>query len=132
VNPVADLVPKIRAFRPFLPARDFETSLRFYEALGFDAYPLGETLAQLSLGKHAFLLQAYYVKDWADNMMMHVLVEDVGAWWRHIDSLDLNARFSVSPTAPRAEPWGLTVAYVTDPSGVLWHFAEDTKSAEKR
>ena len=124
---VTDLIPKIRAFRPFLPAKDFETSLRFYGALGFGVHPLGEALAQLSLGSHAFLLQGYYVKDWADNMMMHVLVEDVDAWWRHIDSLDLVAEFGVSPPiAPRAEPWGLTVAYVTDPSGVLWHFAQDT------
>ena len=128
---VADLIPTIRAFRPFLPAKDFETSLRFYKALGFDAYPLGGTLAELSLGPHAFLLQGYYVKEWADNMMMHILVEDVAAWWRHIDSLDLIAQFGVSPTAPRVEPWGLTVAYVTDPSGVLWHFAEVTKSADK-
>jgi hypothetical protein len=24
----------------------------------------------------------------------------------------------------RSQPWGLVVAYVFDPSGVLWHFAE--------
>lgn len=29
------LIPGIRAFRPFLPAKDFETSLRFYETIGF-------------------------------------------------------------------------------------------------
>ena len=61
MNPVAHLIPGIRAFRPFLPARDYETSLRFYETLGFDVYPLGSTLAELSLGPHAFLLQGYYV-----------------------------------------------------------------------
>jgi hypothetical protein len=128
VNPVAHLIPEIRAFRPFLPARDFETSLRFYDAIGFEAYPLGNTLAELSLGKHAFLLQGYYVKEWAENTVMHVLVEDVYAWWQHINCLDLAKRFGVSPpAAPRFEPWGLTVAYVFDPTGVLWHFAEDTR-----
>jgi len=127
VNPVAHLIPGIRAFRPFLPARDYETSLRFYETLGFEAYPLGSTLAELSLGPHAFLLQGYYVKEWAENTVMHVLVKDVHAWWQHIASLDLVGRFGVSPpAAPRAESWGLTVAYVFDPSGVLWHFAEST------
>lgn len=35
MNPVILLIPGIRAFRPFLPAKDFETSLRFYEAIGF-------------------------------------------------------------------------------------------------
>jgi hypothetical protein len=124
------LIREIRAFRPFLPARDFDVSLRFYEALGFAACLLGERLAALRLGTHAFLLQDYYVKEWAENMMMHVLVEDVHAWWQHIESLDLPARFAVpAPTAPRVEPWGLTVAYVSDPSGLLWHFAEATRPA---
>ena len=119
------LFAKIRAFRPFLPAKEFETSLRFYKALGFETYPLGETLAEINLGTHAFLLQGHYVKEWAENTVMHVLVEDVDAWWQHIESLDLARRFGVSPPAPpRAEPWGLTVAYIFDPSGVLWHFAQ--------
>ena len=127
MNDVTGLVAEIRAFRPFLPAREFETSLRFYKAIGFEAYPLGETLAELSLGPHAFLLQGYYVKEWAENTVMHVLVEDVDAWWRHIDSLALGRQFNVSPPSPpKVEPWGLTVAYVFDPSGVLWHFAQAT------
>jgi hypothetical protein len=127
MKPVVDLADQIRAFRPFLPAKEFETSLRFYQTIGFEAYRLGETLAALSLGKHAFLLQGYYVQAWAENMMMHVLVEDVAAWWRHLDSLSLPDQFGVSPPhEPKVEPWGLTVTYLTDPSGVLWHFAQAT------
>jgi hypothetical protein len=95
VDDVSGLVAEIRAFRPFLPAKEFETSLRFYNAIGFEAYPLGETLAELSLGTHAFLLQGYYVKEWAENTVMHVLVEDIDAWWRHIDSLALPRQFDV-------------------------------------
>jgi hypothetical protein len=61
-------------------------------------------------------------------VVMHVLVNDVQAYWQHIDSLDLAGQFGISrPAPPRVEPWGLTVAYVTDPAGVLWHFAEATK-----
>lgn len=131
MNPIAHLTSTIRSFRPFLPAKDYQTSLRFYEAIGFRAYPLGETMAELSLEQHAFLLQGHYVKEWAENTMMHVLVDDVQEWWKHIDSLDLTNRFRVSPpAAPKAEPWGLTVAYVFDPAGVLWHFAERTKAAD--
>ena len=67
------------------------------------------------------------MKEWAENMMMHVLVEDVGAWWRHVDALALADQFDFSaPAPPRVEPWGLTVAYLFDPSGVLWHFAQVT------
>ena len=128
MNPVTHLIPGIRSFRPFLPAKEFETSLRFYEAIGFEAYRLGETLAELSLGAHAFLLQGYYVKEWAENTVMHVLVNDVQAWWKHIHSMDLANQFGVSsPAPPRVEPLGLTVVYVFDPTGVLWHFAEVTR-----
>ncbi|MGB6973769.1 MAG: VOC family protein [Terracidiphilus sp.] len=131
MNPVTQLIPGIRAIRPFLPAKEFETSLRFYQTIGFEANRLGDTLAELSLGAHAFLLQDYYVKEWAGNMVMHVLVSDVDAWWEHIHSLDLANRFSVKPPVPpRAEPWGLTVAYVFDPAGVLWHFAQMTRSMD--
>jgi hypothetical protein len=130
VNEVTGLVAEIRAFRPFLPARDFETSLRFYEALGFETCRLGEALAEMSLGPHAFLLQGgHYVKEWAENTMMHVLVEDVDAWWRYIEPLALASRFGVPPPEPpRAESWGLTVTYVFDPAGVLWHFAQPTST----
>lgn len=127
MNAVTPLVSGIRAFRPFLPAKDFETSLQFYKTLGFEARPLGDTLAAVSLGTNGFLLQGHYVEEWANNMLMHVLVSDVNAWWQHIESLQLAEHFPVSaPIAPRAESWGLTVTYVFDPSGVLWHFAQDT------
>jgi catechol 2,3-dioxygenase-like lactoylglutathione lyase family enzyme len=131
MNSVTHLISGIRAFRPFLPAKEFDTSLRFYEALGFHVYRLGDALAELSLGEHAFLLQGHYVKEWADNTVMHVLVNDVQAWWQHINSLDLANQFGVSAVSPpRVEPWGLTVAYLSDPAGVLWHFAEVTKASE--
>ena len=127
MNSIRPSIPGIRAFRPFIPAKHFDTSLRFYEALGFEVHPLGETLAEVNLGAHAFLLQGNYGKAWAENTVLHVLVDDVDAWWRHVSSLDLANRFGVAlPAAPKVEPWGLTVLYVVDPSGVLWHFAEPT------
>jgi hypothetical protein len=132
MSTVEHLIPGIQAFRPFLGSKDYETSLRFYKTLGFHAYPLGPTMAELSLGQHAFILHAHYVKEWAENMMMHVLVEDTRAWWRHIESLELTKHFDVGAPALKEEPWGLTITYVWDPAGVLWHFAEDTESYKKK
>jgi len=61
----------------------------------------------------------------AKNFMMHLLVADLDEWWKHIASLNLAARHGVQePRAPKLEPWGLKVAYVFDPAGVLWHIAE--------
>ncbi|HEY3777681.1 MAG TPA: VOC family protein [Rhizomicrobium sp.] len=119
-----DLVGTVRALRPFVPAKDFEISKRFYADFGFRMEPLGDRLAAMHLGPHSFLLQDYYVEAWAGNFVMQVFVDDLDAWWEHLASLDLAARYGVpAPRAPRPESWGLTVAYVFDPSGVLWHIA---------
>ena len=110
--------------RPFLPARDFDVSKRFYEALGFRKVLDGE-VAIFELGGTSFLLQRYYQKEWAENFMMQLMVDDLDSWWEFIQSLDLPNRFGVAaPKPPKLQPWGLRVSYVVDPSGVLWHIAE--------
>ena len=110
--------------RPFLPARDFDTSRRFYEALGFEKL-LDSEVAIFRLGGSGFILQRYFQKEWAENFMMQLMVDDLDAWWSHIQKLDLPKAFGVqAPKAPAMQPWGLRVAYVFDPSGVLWHVCQ--------
>ena len=110
--------------RPFLPTQDFELSNRFYEALGFQKILDGE-VAIFNAGSGGFILQRFYQKDWAGNFMMQLMVDDLDAWWAHIQSLDLPGRFGVQPPRPPAvQPWGLRIAYVVDPVGVLWHIAQ--------
>jgi hypothetical protein len=124
------LVDGILALRPFLPAKDFEVSRRFYADLGFEVFSLGDKLAHVGFGNFAFLLQDYFVKEWADNVMMHMLVNNLDAWWASISALNLESRYDVRATSPpKLGPWRLRVAYVSDPSGILWHFAEDTEPA---
>jgi uncharacterized glyoxalase superfamily protein PhnB len=110
--------------RPFVPAKDFDLSKRFYEALGF-AKVLDSDVAIFNAGSGGFILQRYYQKEWAENFMMQLMVDDLDAWWAHIVSLDLVKQFGVTaPKAPAMQPWGLRIAYVIDPSGVLWHVAQ--------
>jgi hypothetical protein len=110
--------------RPFLPARDFAVSKAFYEALGFTKL-LDSDVAIFAVGQGAFILSNYYQEEWAGNFMMQLMVDDLDAWWAHIESLDLASRFGVRPpTPPALQPWGLRIAYMVDPSGVLWHVAE--------
>jgi catechol 2,3-dioxygenase-like lactoylglutathione lyase family enzyme len=111
--------------RPFLPAKDFALSKRFYEALGFKKL-LDSDVAIFETGPGSnFILTNFYQKDHAGNFMMQLMVDDLDAWWAHISALDLPARFEVDPPKPPAvQPWGLKVAYVVDPAGVLWHVAE--------
>jgi len=119
----ANLSNSVRAIRPTVPARDFDLSKRFYTELGFQPRPLTERLVEMQLGAFSFLLQDYYVREWADNCTVHVTVSDVGAWWNHILGLGLPARYGVKLQPPESQGWAV-VAGVTDPSGVLWRFAE--------
>ncbi|MES2603775.1 MAG: VOC family protein [Pseudomonadota bacterium] len=117
------------AVRPYLPAKDFELSKRFYEKLGFEKVLDGE-VAIFRLGGSGFLLQRYYSKEWAENCMLQLMVDDLDQWWAHIQSLNLAAEFGVPPPKPPAmQPWGLRIAYVIDPAGVLWHVAQRRKDA---
>lgn len=76
-------------------------------------------------GSGGFILQRHFQEDWASNFMMGLMVDDLDAWWAHIETLDLAKRFGVPPPrAPAMQPWGLRTVYVVDPSGVLWHIAQ--------
>ena len=110
--------------RPFVPTRDFDRSRDFYQALGFHLL-LDSEVAIFAAGSGGFILQRHYEQGWAENFMMQLMVDDLDAWWAHIQSLDLPGRFGVTPPkAPAMQPWGLRIAYVVDPCGVLWHIAE--------
>ena len=111
--------------RTFLPTRDFELSKRFYEALAFDKVVDGD-VAIFDTAEHGgIILQRYYNKDWAENLMLSLRVDDLDAWWAHIESLDLPGNFGVRPPAPPKDyPWGLREVHVIDPAGVLWHFVQ--------
>ncbi len=115
--------------RPFLPTQDFELSKRFYETLGFEKVLDGE-VAIFRVGAGGFILQRFYRKELAENLMMQLMVDDLDAWWTHIGTLDLPRQFGIKVLrAPAVQPWGLRVAYLADPSGILWHVAQRREGA---
>jgi len=128
--PTHSLADGIIALRPFVPGKDFELSKRFYSDLGFQVVALGDNIAAVGIGIFEFLLQDYFVQEWADNFVMHMMVNNLDQWWESVAALDLVGRYGVrAPRPPRLEPWGLRVAYVFDPSGILWHIAEEAETA---
>lgn len=110
--------------RPFVPAKDFEVSRRFYLQVGFSLLLDGE-VAIFAIGQTSFILQNHFNKDWAENFMMQLMVDDVDAWWDHLNTLNLPGTYpTTSLRRPEVQPWGLKVSYLVDPSGVLWHIAQ--------
>ena len=111
----------------FVPAMNFAQSLAFYKAMGWhlDWKADDNSLAVLELADNRFYLQNYYAKDWADNFMMHITVEDAHAWWHHALNVINQGGFKHARVKkPKEEPYGAVVTYVWDPSGVLLHFAQ--------
>lgn len=116
--------------KTFVPARDFALSQAFYQAMGFKPGWVGDDLAYFSHGEHcAFLLQNFYIKEQAENFVMHLLVDDVDAWWQKLVSERLGERFGVRLIAPQDQPWGMRDCMLFDPSGVLWRIAQNTDRA---
>ena len=120
MDSLESLASSIQAFKPMVPAKDFARSFEFYGDLGFKSKVLGPGLVEMTFGACSFLLQDYYVQQWADNSVIHLFVSDVHRWWSHIQDLDLPARYGIKTSAPKLESWGAEVAGLVDPSGVSW------------
>ena len=111
--------------KAFVPARDFSISQAFYTQLGFRENWANDNLAEFECSGSRFLLQKFYEKEFADNLMMQLLVADADSWWSSIEATGLIEAFpGVRARAPELQAWGQKVLYLWDPSGVLWHIAE--------
>lgn len=114
-----------KSIRPFVGALHFEESREFYKELGFEEVTLSKDLSLFKVSdKLGFYLQSAYVKDWVDNSMIFLEVDDVNRYWKELQHLGLHHRFrNVKLTPIREEPWGKE-CFLHDPSGILWHFGE--------
>lgn len=122
--------PRAVDIKAFVPSRDLAESIRFYSDLGFTTNWSYADAAEMQIGSSRFLLQRFYVKEHAENFMMTLNVEDVDAWWRHIEAVGLKRKHpGIMARPPAVQPWGLRVLYLSDPSGVLWHIAEQPAPA---
>ena len=120
--------PGVKAITAFVPARDFARSKSFYLELGFEQTWGDDSACGLRIDGHSIVLQNFHVKEHAENFMMQLIVEDANAWWDRIQALGLKDRYQLGMAEPpKVQPWGLTVLYLSDPSGVLWHIVEAGK-----
>ncbi|UMY64440.1 MULTISPECIES: glyoxalase [unclassified Flavobacterium] len=113
----------VQSLRPFLGAKDFETSRRFYRTIGFTETLLWDGFALFSTPSgFSFYLQNAYVKDWIDNTQVFMEVANTEAIHDALAALDLPAQFQgVRLTPVQHAHWGRE-CFLHDPSGILWHF----------
>ncbi len=109
----------------FIPSViDFQTAKTFYLEIGFEVDYEDDSLAILRKNNCRFFLQNNS-NNWIEgNFMMVLNVEDLDAWWEHLQGLDLESRYQgVKLRAPEVYPWGNREIHLIDPCGVLWHIA---------
>ena len=112
---------------PFVPAKDFTLSRRFYQDLGFVEVASITKAVRFERDGCGFWLQDYYVEDWAGNFMFCLYTDDIAEWWSHIQRLKFDAAYGGTARVlaePHEQEGGIMMQFA-DPSGVLWHVRQD-------
>lgn len=112
-----------KSIRTFIGAKDYQESRAFYRDLGFEEVDLGHNMCLFRVNDNlGFYLQDAYVKDWVDNSMIFLEVEDLDAFEVELLSKGLTSKYkNVRISGIKVLEWGREM-FVHDPSGILWHF----------
>lgn len=114
-----------KSIRTFIGAKNFEESRQFYKDLGFEESVLSHNMSYLKVtGQLGFYLQDAYVKDWINNSMIFLEVDDVHRYYDELQNLELPKKYPNVRLVPiKVNDWGKE-CFLHDPSGVLWHFGQ--------
>ncbi len=124
-------MPQVNDVKVFVPTQDLDVSRRFYEAVGWRCNWRVEGLAEMELADTRLYLQRFYAKEWAENFMIYLEVDDAAVWFEHLERIVASGEFpGVRVQPPRVEPYGARVTYAWDPCGVLLHFAQRIRPAD--
>lgn len=116
---------KMLDIKAYVPAKNFETSLAFYQDLGFELVFSDSGYAHLKYEHCSFMLQEFYLADHTNNFMMHILVDDAAGWYQAIVSSGIAEKYQVRLTPIVEQAYGMRDFTLTDPSGVLWFIGQD-------
>jgi hypothetical protein len=117
---------KTKSIRPFIGSKNFAESRQFYKELGFNESIISSNMSYFSTENFGFYLQDAYVKDWIDNTMVFMEVENVEEFWESLVALHLTKKYPTTKLVPiRHLDWGKE-CFLHDPSGILWHFGAFT------
>ncbi|WP_299099736.1 glyoxalase [uncultured Winogradskyella sp.] len=115
---------KPKSIRPFIGSKHFNVSRQFYRDLGFEEFVISHNMSVFTKEKFAFYLQDAYVKDWIDNTMIFLEVDNVKEHLENLKQLGLVNKYeNVRCSEVVNNDWG-NEFFLHDPSGILWHFGE--------
>lgn len=113
---------KVTLMRTFVPTKDFETSINFYTDLGFEVFWKNEDLCIIGTKEYNFFLQKAYVKEWAENLMLQMFVEDLDALYDVAKQL-VSKYEGIRVKEIFMADYGRTF-HLIGPAGELWHMMD--------
>ena len=115
---------KFLSLEPFIPSGgNFEGSKQLFQELGFNInWDAGDYIGFERDGCK-FILQKYDNKEFANNLMINVKVNNAGEFYASVIEKNLMKKFGIKVAQPTNQPYGIEVN-VTDIAGVCWHFVE--------
>lgn len=116
---------KVTEIKAFVPSKDFELSKQFYQDIGFTMASEGGGIAYFHFENSSFLLQNFCAENFAENFMMHLLVEDVDSWWQKVQESGVVNKYGVKLWPIELQPWRMRDFCITDPSGGLWRIGQN-------
>jgi hypothetical protein len=76
-----------KSVRTFIGAKNFKESRNFYKDLGFEESIISKDMSYFKIFETlGFYLQDYYVKDWIDNSMIFLEVDNVEQYWNDLQN----------------------------------------------
>jgi|SRR6516162_5517227 hypothetical protein len=115
---------KFLSLEPFVPSgNQFEQSKRLFQELGFRINWDGGDYIGFEKDGCKFILQKYDNLEFAQNLMISILVDNVEDFWKEMTEKKLSEKFGIKLGKPTQQPYGKEVNMI-DIAGVCWHFVE--------
>ncbi|MDY7395293.1 glyoxalase [Aureibaculum sp. 2210JD6-5] len=113
-----------KSIRAFIGAKNYEISRNSYQDMGFEEFITSPKMLYFRLADFGFYLQDYFVRDWVDNSMLFLEVENLEKHFEGIKNLNLDKKYkNVRISEIVKNDWG-NEFFIHDPSGILWHIGE--------
>jgi hypothetical protein len=115
---------KFLSLQPFVPSgKDFAQSKNFFTDLGFTiSWEEGDYIG-FEKDECRFILQKYDNKEFAENLMISVAIENADDFYKELKEKDLEQKYGIKFTSPVHQPYGKEVNII-DLAGVCWHFVQ--------
>jgi hypothetical protein len=117
-------IQQARSIRAFIGSKTFDTSRAFYRDLGFMESEISADMSLFEAGQFSFYLQNAYVKDWIENTMLFIEVNNVHQCYEDLLAQKLDEKYDGVKLIPiKKDYWG-EECFMIDPAGVLLHFGQ--------